>query len=209
MLDTEFEVELSFDNIPEKLVVPFNAVKGFLDPSVQFGLQFETVLHEAQAPAAETKGPRLPLPAPAAVEKTAERRRNPSRRRLFPSIPSARNRMPTGMRIPFASPPRCLWPSPAAWAPLPKASVLCPPSATSTRPRLTRCGQEALRRSEDNPPICPPVRSAPMPGVVSPAPRCCCQRPRLAGDAAVAQSQLGPSRPSGLAREARRRRQAL
>jgi hypothetical protein len=38
-----FEVELSFDNIPEKLVVPFAAVKGFLDPSVQFGLQFEVV----------------------------------------------------------------------------------------------------------------------------------------------------------------------
>lgn len=36
-----FEVELSFDNIPEKLIVPFSAVKGFLDPSVQFGLQFE------------------------------------------------------------------------------------------------------------------------------------------------------------------------
>jgi uncharacterized protein len=41
--DDRFEVELSFDNIPEKLVVPFDAVKGFLDPAVQFGLQFETV----------------------------------------------------------------------------------------------------------------------------------------------------------------------
>jgi len=41
--EEEFEVELSFDNIPEKLVIPFNAIKGFLDPSVQFGLQFETV----------------------------------------------------------------------------------------------------------------------------------------------------------------------
>lgn len=41
--DDRFEVELSFDNIPEKLIVPFDAVKGFLDPAVQFGLQFETV----------------------------------------------------------------------------------------------------------------------------------------------------------------------
>ena len=40
--DDRFEVELSFDNIPEKLVIPFDAVKGFLDPAVQFGLQFET-----------------------------------------------------------------------------------------------------------------------------------------------------------------------
>ncbi len=41
--EDRFEVELSFDNIPEKLVVPFSAVKGFLDPAVQFGLQFEVV----------------------------------------------------------------------------------------------------------------------------------------------------------------------
>ena len=40
--EDRFEVELSFDNIPEKLIVPFEAVKGFLDPAVQFGLQFET-----------------------------------------------------------------------------------------------------------------------------------------------------------------------
>lgn len=54
--EDEFEVELSFDNIPEKLVIPFNAIKGFLDPYVQFGLQFETVkvdgaVREAEAPA--------------------------------------------------------------------------------------------------------------------------------------------------------------
>ena len=40
--EDRFEVELSFDNVPEHLVVPFDAVKGFLDPAVQFGLQFET-----------------------------------------------------------------------------------------------------------------------------------------------------------------------
>jgi hypothetical protein len=38
-----FEVELSFNEIPERLFVPFKAVKGFLDPSVQFGLQFEAM----------------------------------------------------------------------------------------------------------------------------------------------------------------------
>jgi uncharacterized protein len=35
-----FEVKLSFSNVPEKLVVPFAAVKAFYDPSAQFGLQF-------------------------------------------------------------------------------------------------------------------------------------------------------------------------
>jgi hypothetical protein len=35
-----FEVKLSFGSVPEKLVVPFQAVKAFYDPSAQFGLQF-------------------------------------------------------------------------------------------------------------------------------------------------------------------------
>ena len=35
-----FEVKLSFSNVPERLVVPFPAVKAFYDPSAQFGLQF-------------------------------------------------------------------------------------------------------------------------------------------------------------------------
>jgi uncharacterized protein len=32
---------VSFGGVPERLAVPFAAVKGFFDPSVQFGLQFE------------------------------------------------------------------------------------------------------------------------------------------------------------------------
>jgi len=39
--DTGFEIGLSFDGQPEMLVIPFAAVKGFFDPSVQFGLQFD------------------------------------------------------------------------------------------------------------------------------------------------------------------------
>ncbi len=34
-----FEVGLSFDDKPEALEIPFAAIKGFFDPSVQFGLQ--------------------------------------------------------------------------------------------------------------------------------------------------------------------------
>lgn len=36
-----FEVGLSFNGIPERLVVPYSAIKGFFDPSVQFALEFE------------------------------------------------------------------------------------------------------------------------------------------------------------------------
>jgi hypothetical protein len=39
--ETGFEVGVAFGGIPERLAVPFAAVKGFFDPSVQFGLHFE------------------------------------------------------------------------------------------------------------------------------------------------------------------------
>lgn len=41
--DDRFEVKLTFDGIPERLVVPFLAIKVFFDPSVHFGLQFESM----------------------------------------------------------------------------------------------------------------------------------------------------------------------
>ncbi len=36
-----FEVDLSFSGKPESLAIPFKAITGFFDPSVQFGLKFE------------------------------------------------------------------------------------------------------------------------------------------------------------------------
>ena len=36
-----FEVGLSFSDIPERLIVPYAAVKGFFDPTVQFGLEID------------------------------------------------------------------------------------------------------------------------------------------------------------------------
>jgi hypothetical protein len=41
--DSGFEVGMSFGGIPEKLTIPFDAISGFFDPSVQFGLQFEEI----------------------------------------------------------------------------------------------------------------------------------------------------------------------
>src|ERR1035441_5657109 len=48
-----FEVGLSFGGITERLAIPFEAIHGFFDPSVQFGLQFEEVTEgeERQSPA--------------------------------------------------------------------------------------------------------------------------------------------------------------
>ena len=42
-----FEVGLSFSGVPERLLVPFDSIVGFLDPSVQFGLKFESQLEQA------------------------------------------------------------------------------------------------------------------------------------------------------------------
>ncbi|UTD28014.1 SspB family protein [Bradyrhizobium sp. WD16] len=64
--DDHFEVGLSFGGTPERLMVPFSAIKSFFDPSVQFGLQFEPSEPEATAaPAAEE--PAAPTPPEVAV----------------------------------------------------------------------------------------------------------------------------------------------
>jgi hypothetical protein len=39
--EDRFEVKLTFDGVPERLVVPYRAIKVFIDPSVGFGLQFD------------------------------------------------------------------------------------------------------------------------------------------------------------------------
>jgi hypothetical protein len=67
--DDEFEVGLSFGGVPAKLVIPFEAVKGFFDPSVQFGLQFEEV--------GEEDGKR-PVPANVQDKPVEKRKRHPA-----------------------------------------------------------------------------------------------------------------------------------
>jgi hypothetical protein len=65
--EDRFEVGLSFGGVPERLVVPFSSIKSFLDPSVQFGLQFETA-----ETAADTAPVNLPAaPAPSALTTSA------------------------------------------------------------------------------------------------------------------------------------------
>jgi hypothetical protein len=62
VLEDRFEVGLSFGGIPERLIVPFSAIKSFLDPSVKFGLQFDT------SDVADVSAETLPAaPAPSAV----------------------------------------------------------------------------------------------------------------------------------------------
>jgi len=60
--DHTFEVGLSFGGVPERLLVPFDAIVGFFDPSVQFGLKFEVQQPDAVAENDDTKGAKLPAP---------------------------------------------------------------------------------------------------------------------------------------------------
>lgn len=47
--ENAFEIGLSFSNIPERLHIPFDALTGFFDPSVQFGLKFNSGDEEDEA----------------------------------------------------------------------------------------------------------------------------------------------------------------
>jgi uncharacterized protein len=58
--EDRFEVGLSFGGVPERLVIPFTAIKSFLDPSVQFGLTFEP----SEAEPDETPASKSPAAAP-------------------------------------------------------------------------------------------------------------------------------------------------
>ncbi|MCH2547345.1 MAG: ClpXP protease specificity-enhancing factor SspB [Alphaproteobacteria bacterium] len=44
--EEKFAITLSFNNVPEKLVVPFQSMSAFADPSVKFGLQFHTFIDD-------------------------------------------------------------------------------------------------------------------------------------------------------------------
>lgn len=63
--EDEFRVGLRFNKVPEMLVIPFAAVSGFFDPSVQFGLQFNLDENGEQAGPGQSVdfGTDLPLPA--------------------------------------------------------------------------------------------------------------------------------------------------
>ena len=66
--DTMFEVGLSFSDTPERLAIPFNTIRGFYDPSVNFELEFEVPLTEEEdAESAEITA--IPVePAPRAAD---------------------------------------------------------------------------------------------------------------------------------------------
>ena len=65
--EVAFEVGLSFGGVPERLHVPFDAIKGFFDPSVQFGLEFQAGDEAADETPDKGQRPAGALPAPSAA----------------------------------------------------------------------------------------------------------------------------------------------
>ncbi|TPW33172.1 hypothetical protein FJU08_00990 [Martelella alba] len=48
--ESQFEIGLSFSDKPERLVIPFNAIVGFYDPSVNFELEFDVAALDVDDP---------------------------------------------------------------------------------------------------------------------------------------------------------------
>ena len=69
-----FSVTLNFGDSPEALYIPYDAIRTFVDPSVEFGLRFEAPEEGAGAPAGTEEGA-SPLPAVAAADGDAAEER--------------------------------------------------------------------------------------------------------------------------------------
>ena len=54
--DDTLDLTLSFNKVPERLIIPFEAMTGFADPSVQFGLQFQPDRSRIESPGEDEAG---------------------------------------------------------------------------------------------------------------------------------------------------------
>lgn len=65
-----FAVTLNFGDAPEPLYVPYDAIKTFVDPSVEFGLRFESQSEDEDTAESTAKPPAV-LPSPMAAKPKA------------------------------------------------------------------------------------------------------------------------------------------
>ncbi|MFP5468248.1 MAG: SspB family protein [Alphaproteobacteria bacterium] len=73
--EDDFQITLSFNNVPEKLSIPYVAIKNFFDPSTRFGLQFTVAGMEAAS--AEPRVLETPGKAAAEIPKEEDTPRKP------------------------------------------------------------------------------------------------------------------------------------
>jgi uncharacterized protein len=133
--EESFEVGLSFNGVAERLLVPFAAIKSFVDPSVQFALQFEQVT-ETQDNAPQAKAKEVGKPRRSSRQESRQETRQeakpdakPEPRRSVPSVP----------RVP--APPV---EEPRAALAAPKAEP-APPDDKPDKPKRGGSGAEVVR----------------------------------------------------------------
>ncbi len=93
-----FDVGLSFGGVMEKLSIPFDAINGFFDPSVQFGLQFENV---SEGQAQRQSKPANPLDN--SLEKSPEKPPKKKRPSLTTAAPAKTEMPPPASPLPAAA----------------------------------------------------------------------------------------------------------
>lgn len=114
--DERFEVKLTFDGIPERLVVPFSAMKFFFDPSVRFGLQFEDpegpdgamdglTADESQSDAPVTADGRATTTRSQGPRKPRAPRKSRAERDVAPVSAASATKAPPAVHTPAATPP--------------------------------------------------------------------------------------------------------
>jgi hypothetical protein len=91
--DDGFSITLNFGDSPERLSVPFDAILTFVDPSVEFGLRFET----APAPDGPSGGDD-PIPIRSPADEEPSRRKPPPSQRMPRSSASTRSAANTEIR---------------------------------------------------------------------------------------------------------------
>ena len=136
--DERFEVKLTFDGIPETLVVPFTAIRVFFDPSVPYGLQFEGSDLAPHSGGVEIDTDRA-LPFGAGV-RPPNPEAPPARNEKKPKVSRKRaGKAPAGEET--AAKPRAL--------PAPGAEGAASSQALGTRPRLVASKPEQPEAAND------------------------------------------------------------
>ena len=105
--DELFEVGLSFGGVAERLVVPLAAIKAFADPSVQFTLQFETLVEAGEEAEDEAESSEAVKPKAPAAKKEANQQeavKEPARTSVPASPPPGAPSAEAGADKPDAGP---------------------------------------------------------------------------------------------------------
>ena len=148
--DERFEVKLTFDGIPERLVIPFGSIKVFIDPSVRFGLQFE----DASGQKTANSDRRTSLTMDAAFDQIGEAQADSPRATLAKKPRTARrpktDKDPADVPANMPEGPRSVAPAPA---PVPQslkpptpepASASAAPADDKDKPAADKSGAQIL-----------------------------------------------------------------